>query len=343
MRAIRELSPKEIKVILGADMEGDREEPFNDILPPEKAGEDDLVFLWGSQKVKGKFGGIVIKDNPPEGVETKVLYRVKDPERAFFLLLNHIFMATRRRAKPGIHPLSLVSPTAGVKGAEISAYVIVENNVSIGEGTIIYPFVYLGENVQIGRDCIIFPYVYVGSETIIGDKVTIYPGAVIGSDGFGFIREENGYKKIPQMGKVVIEDDCEIGANTCIDRSTIGETRVKKGTKLDNLIQIGHNVEIGENTVIAAQTGIAGSSRIGSWVMMGGQVGVADHLIIGDGAIITAKSGVTKSAPPGAVFSGQFARERSLFLKANSLFFRLPELYERLRKLEERVGKNDQK
>ncbi len=319
--------------LIGEDVE------IKGVSPPEDATPDSLVFIFESGKEKAipenGAGVVVCKEKPSEKV-ARAFILVDDPRRYMVEVLNLFVKETR--IKPGISENAHISPTARIgKNVTVGMWSYVGENTEIGENTVIYPHVFIGDNVKIGSNVRIYPFVYIGADTFIGNRVVIHSGTKIGTDGFGFLKTQEGYLKIPQVGRVVIEDDVEIGANCTIDRATIGETRIGKGVKLDNLIQIGHNVTVGEHTVMAAQTGIAGSTKIGKWVMMGGQVGVADHIEIGDKAIIMAKSGVSKSVPPRKIYEGYMARERKQYLRSRSLLDRLPEFVERLKKLEKEV------
>jgi UDP-3-O-[3-hydroxymyristoyl] glucosamine N-acyltransferase len=197
--------------------------------------------------------------------------------------------------------------------------------------------VFVGEGAQIGAGCLIYPHVTIRELCRLGDRVILQPGVVIGADGFGYARNGATHQKIPQIGIVVIDDDVELGANTCIDRATTGETRIRRGTKIDNLVQVAHNVAIGEDTVIAAQTGISGSTEVGRGVVMGGQVGVGGHIAIGDGAVAGAQSGVTKSVPAGTTVSGYPAREHSAARRIYAHIAMLPELFRRVKEIERRL------
>ena len=216
-----------------------------------------------------------------------------------------------------IHPMAFIGPGA-----------------VIGENTRIFPFVYIGENSLIGHDCIIYPNVSIMASSILGNRVIVHAGAVIGSDGFGFAQVEKSRKKIPQIGTVEVGDDVEIGACTTIDRATLGKTVIGKGTKIDNLVQVAHNVRTGENCVLISQVGISGSSRLGGTVILGGQVGVAGHLEIGDNSRVAAKSGVGKSLPSDKDYGGIPAMDHSSFLKNAVLMPKLHQLFKRVRKLE---------
>jgi UDP-3-O-[3-hydroxymyristoyl] glucosamine N-acyltransferase len=211
-----------------------------------------------------------------------------------------------KTGRTGISPQSFISPTAFVgEHAYIGEFAWIGENVKIGKNARIHPQVYIGDNVTIGDDCLFYPGVKIYQGCVIGHSCTLHGGVVIGSDGFGFApQDDKNYRKVPQVGNVILEDRVEVGSNTTIDRATLGSTIIRRGVKLDNLIQVAHNVEIGENTVIAAQTGISGSTRIGKNCMIGGQVGFVGHLTIGDNAKIGARSGVEGSVKPGAVIFG---------------------------------------
>jgi UDP-3-O-[3-hydroxymyristoyl] glucosamine N-acyltransferase len=232
-------------------------------------------------------------------------------------------------------------------GVSIGPLSYIEEGVAIGPRSAIGAQVYIGRDTRVGADCHFYPQVVIRERVEIGDRVIIHSGAVIGSDGFGYLRDRRGARvKIPQVGRVVIEDDVEIGANAAIDRATLGTTRLKRGTKIDNLVQIGHNVMIGEDTVIAGQTGIAGSVKIGDRVTLGGQVGVADHLEIGDDVAVGAKGGITKDVPTGKILLGNPAKDHMEFKRWLAATNRLPRLLAvvraieaRLRELENRLRK----
>jgi UDP-3-O-[3-hydroxymyristoyl] glucosamine N-acyltransferase len=214
---------------------------------------------------------------------------------------------------------------------------VIASGVEIGAGTVLAAQVFVGANVRIGRDCRIYPHVTLREGTALGDRVTVHAGAVIGADGFGYARDGARHVKIPQVGRVVLGDDVEIGANVTIDRATLGVTRIGRGTKIDNLVQIAHNVRIGEDTVIVAQVGISGSSEIGSRVTIAGQVGIVDHVRIGDGAIVGAQAGVTKDVHDGAIVLGSPAAPHLEFKRQLAATARLPQLGKALRALEERL------
>ena len=228
-------------------------------------------------------------------------------------------------------------------GENVSIYphVYIGEEAAIGEGTVLFPGVFIGNGVKIGKETLIYPNVTILNDCLIGDKVIIHAGCVIGSDGFGYVRDGSTSVKIPQTGIVQIDDHVEIGANSCIDRAALGKTWIKRGAKLDNLVQVAHNVVIGEDAILVAQVGISGSVHIGREVIMGGQVGIADHLEIGDRAMIAPQAGVAKSIPPGGVVSGTPAIPHRLYLKATGLMSRLPQFNKRLKDLEKRMERQE--
>ena len=216
----------------------------------------------------------------------------------------------------------------------IKDYVVIEDNVEIADGTIVYPFSFIGTNTKIGKDCIIYSNVSIYKNTTIGNNVIVHSGAVIAGDGFGYYQKNGKHKKIKHVGCVVIEDNVEIGANTTIDRAMVDETVVKEGTKIDNLVMLGHNVEIGENTILVSQVGIAGSSKVGKNCILAGQVGVADHITIGDNVIVTAKSGVGKDLPPDNIYgSSLHAIEWKKWKKIMFYIYKLPDIIKKLNPL----------
>ena len=265
-------------------------------------------------------------------VET-TLIKVEDAYQSFSKLLEYYNKV--KLMKSGIEQPSVISENVSYgENMYLGSFCYIGKNVKIGDNVKIYPNTFIGDNVTIGDDCVFFAGVRVYSETIIGNRCIIHSGTIVGSDGFGFAPLEDGsYSKIPQIGNVILEDDIEIGANTTIDRATMGSTIIRKGVKLDNHIQIAHNVEIGENTVIAAQTGVAGSTRIGKNCMIGGQVGFAGHIVIGDNVKIQAQSGIGKNVPDGEVIQGSPAFNYGEFSKSYVHFRNLPKIVADLEEL----------
>ena len=273
------------------------------------------------------------------------LIRVPDAYAAFAILLTK-YQEMKNENLVGIQSPCFIASTAKLGEQNfVAAFAYIGENVKTGKHVKIFPNAVLGENVIIGNNVTIHAGVIIYSDCILGNNITIHSGSIIGSDGFGFAPKEDGsYQKIPQLGNVIIEDDVEIGSNTTIDRATIGSTIIKKGVKIDNLIQIAHNVEIGENTVIAAQVGISGSTKIGKGVMMGGQSGTIGHVIIADGIKIAARTGITKDfKEAGITISGYPAREQSAFLRAQVAQKNLPALEKRVKELEIMVQQLSQK
>ena len=239
----------------------------------------------------------------------------------------------------GIQQPSYIAKTATVgKNVFVGAFAYMGEGVSIGDNSKIYPNAFIGDNVSVGKNCVIHPGVKIYHSCIIGDNVIIHAGTVIGSDGFGFAPQADGsFKKVPQIGNVVVESNVEIGANATIDRATIGSTLIKSGAKLDNLIQIAHNVEVGHSTVIAAQAGVSGSTKIGNGVMIGGQAGIVGHIQLGDGAKVNAQSGVSKSIEAGKAVTGSPAYDYTSALRSQAAARKLPDLEKRVKELEELV------
>ncbi len=273
------------------------------------------------------------------------LIRVPDAYAAFAILLTK-YQEMKNENLVGIQSPCFIASTAKLGEQNfVAAFAYIGENVKTGKHVKIFPNAVLGENVIIGNNVTIHAGVIIYSDCVLGNNITIHAGSIIGSDGFGFAPKEDGsYQKIPQLGNVIIEDDVEIGSNTTIDRATIGSTIIKKGVKIDNLIQIAHNVEIGENTVIAAQVGISGSTKIGKGVMMGGQSGTIGHVIIADGIKIAARTGITKDfKEAGITLSGYPAREQSAFLRAQVAQKNLPALEKRVKELEIMVQQLSQK
>lgn len=263
------------------------------------------------------------------------LIRVADAYTAFATLLAK-YQALQQQQLQGIEQPSYIAPSASIgEGVYIGAFAYLGIQVKIGNNSKIYPGVYLGNNVVVGDNCVIHPGVRIYHDCKLGNKVTIHSGTVIGSDGFGFAPQADGsFQKVPQIGNVVIEDEVEVGANATIDRATIGSTLVRKGAKLDNLIQIAHNVEVGYSTVIAAQAGVSGSTKIGNGVMIGGQAGIVGHIQLGDGAKVNAQSGVSKSIEAGKAVTGSPAYDYTSALRSQAVSRKLPDLEKRVKELE---------
>ena len=266
---------------------------------------------------------------------TATLIRVPDAYTAFAKLLSTYQQMMQQQLTGVQEPVYISASASYGQNVFIGAFAYLGDDVKVGNNTKIYPNVYLGNNVKVGDNSIIHPGVKIYHDCLIGNNVVIHAGTVIGSDGFGFAPQADGsFKKVPQIGNVIIEDNVEIGANATIDRATIGSTIIRSGAKLDNLIQIAHNVEIGNSTVVAAQSGISGSTKIGKGVMIGGQVGIVGHINIGDGAKINAQSGVSKSVEAGKAVTGSPAHDYTSALRSQAISRKLPELEKRIKELE---------
>lgn len=276
---------------------------------------------------------LVNKDLVIEGQVKATLIKVDNAYESLAKLLN-LYEASKPR-KTGISTMAYIDPTAKIgKDVYIAPFVYIGERVEIGDHTQIHPHVSLTEGVKIGEQCILYPGVSIYHNCRIGNRCILHSGSVIGADGFGFAPTAKGYDKIPQIGIVVIEDDVEIGANTCIDRATMGSTIIQKGVKLDNIVQVAHNVKIGAHTVMAAQVGVAGSTGIGEWCMVGGQVGFAGHVKVGDHVTIGAQSGISGNVKSGSAIMGCPAIEHKQFARSSVIYKKLPDMYKQLSELQ---------
>lgn len=240
--------------------------------------------------------------------------------------------------KQGVDNSAFIAASAKIgEGCYVGAFAYIGENVTVGDGSKIYPHAVVDDNVSMGKACTLYPNVTIYHDCVLGNNVTIHSGAVIGADGFGFAPDSSGYNKIPQIGNVVIEDDVEIGANTCVDRSTMGSTVIHRGVKLDNLVQVAHNVEVGENTVMSAQVGIAGSTKIGSWCMFGGQVGIAGHITVGDRTQLGAQTGAPGSIKGGETLIGTPPMNPQKYFRSQAIFRRLPEMYKQIAEMQKQI------
>ena len=279
---------------------------------------------------------LVNKDFIPEGEITATLIKVDNAYESLAKLMTLYEMSKPK--KTGIDPLASVAANARIgENVYIGPFACIEEGAVIGDNAYIHPHVTVGCNAKVGNGTILYPHVTVYHDCRIGNQCIIHAGAVIGADGFGFAPSAEGYEKIPQIGITIIEDQVEIGANTCVDRATMGATIVHKGTKLDNLIQIAHNVEVGSHTVMASQVGIAGSAKIGEWCMFGGQVGVAGHIQIGDHVNVGAHSGIPGNTKSGSSLMGYPAIEPKQFARSSAVFKKLPEMYSELGRLQKEL------
>ncbi len=308
-------------------------------------GDENATVSSFSKIEEGKPGAISFLSNPKythyiydtqSSVVLTTLIRVANAYECVAKLLQ--FYESMKPRKTGVDPLAFVSPSAKIgENCYIGAFAVIEDNAVVGDGCQIYPHCYVGQGVTIGNDSVLYPHVVIYYGCKVGQRVILHAGCVIGADGFGFAPSANGYDKIPQIGIVTIEDDVEIGANACVDRSTMGSTYVRRGVKLDNLVQIAHNTDIGENTVMSAQVGVAGSSKVGKWCMFGGQVGVAGHLVIGDKVNVGAQSGIIGNLKSDQSYMGSPVMDPKLFFKSMAVLRRLPEIYKMVNDMEKEI------
>ncbi|MDR1881171.1 MAG: UDP-3-O-(3-hydroxymyristoyl)glucosamine N-acyltransferase [Prevotella sp.] len=332
---------EQIATILHGTIEGDPSIAVDNFSRIEEGKPGTLTFLANPKYTRYIYStkaSVVLVNNDfvAEQPVHATLIRCFNAYAALAVLMDMV--EKNKPQKTGIEAMSHISPD--VKYGEniyVGAFAYIAENVKIGNNTKIYPQVYIGENVTIGDNTVIYPGAKIYRECVIGDNCIIHAGAVIGSDGFGFASENGAYKKIPQMGIVIIEDDVEIGANTTVDRAVMDATVIHKGVKLDNLIQIAHNVEVGDNTVMAAQVGVSGSTKIGRHCMFGGQVGLGGHITIGDNANIGAQSGIISNVGSDAKILGSPAIPFRDFFKSSVVFSKLPEMYRQLARLQKEI------
>jgi len=324
---------KEIAKILGGRLIG-KDLEINGVASIDDAKEGEITFSLDGKGIKNiKASAIILKELTTE-IDIPVIL-LDNPKLAFSKLLS--IFSPQKHPRGISEKASIGKDTKIGKDVAIREFAVIEDSVKIGDGVIIYPMVYIGRDVVIGKEAIIYPGSII-MNAIIGNRVIIHSGCVIGSDGFGYIQDNGRSIKIPHRGGVIIGDDVEIGANTTIDRGTIENTIIGEGTKIDNLVQIGHNCIIGKNCIIVALVGISGSSIIGDNVTIAGQAGVSDHIRIGKNVTIAARSGVTKDIPDGLVVSGFPAREHNEEKRLYGLIHRLPQLIERVRRLENLIN-----
>ena len=330
---------KDIAEFIKGELKGRPEEEIKGVSALEDAEKGDIAFIENpalKDKVNTSAASCIITSFDLEAPNKSVI-KCKNPSLAAARIVEKIFPYDVKRPK-GVDKRAVLGDNVKLgRDVAIGANSVIGDNVSIGEGSVIYPLVYIGSDSKIGRNTVIYPNVTVRERIEIGDGVIIHPSAVIGSDGFGFIRDGDGFVKIPQTGIVEIRDDVEIGSGVTIDRARFGKTVVGKGSKIDNLVQIAHNVKIGANCIIVAQAGVSGSVKIGDNVMLGGQVGIRDHVEIGSGAMIAAKAGVSKSVPPKVIMSGIPARRHNITKRLIAHIDGLPKIVERLNALEKKV------
>ncbi len=338
-----EMTLEKVAEIVNGEIIGDKNVVITGISGIKEAKEGDITFVANPKYLSLMdttcASAIItfkeVKDAP------KPIIRCENPSLAFAKLVS-LLAPNEIRHPTGIHPHAIIGENVKLgKDVAIQAYTVVEDDAEIQDGAVIYSGVYIGHHTKIGKNTLIYPNVSIRERVEIGDRVIIHSGTVIGSDGFGFATVKGVHHKIPQIGTVVIEDDVEIGANVTIDRARFDKTLIGRGTKIDNLVQIAHNVIIGEHSIVVAQTGISGSTIVGKDVILAGQSGVVGHITIGNGAIVAAQAGVTKSVPPGTKVSGYPAKPHQVAKRVNACLQRLPELFKKVRELEKRVEELD--
>lgn len=336
-----EFSAQQIANFLGGTVEGNPEIKVNNFSKIEEGKPGTLTFLANPKyehHIYNTEASIVLVNNdftPSEPIHVTIV-KVANAYSALALLLNMVEQSKTK--KSGIDSTAYMAASAQVEdGCYIGNFAYIGENVKMGRNCLIYPYTYIGDNVTIGDNCVFYPHVTIYESCIIGSNCILHAGSVVGADGFGFAPEGENYKKIPQLGNVIIEDDVEIGANTTIDRAVMDSTIIRRGVKLDNLVQIAHNVEVGENTVMAAQVGIAGSVKIGRHCMFGGQVGLAGHIHIADNVNFGAQSGVISDIKEATTVLGAPAINAKAFMRSSAIFSKLPDIYRTIGQLEREI------
>jgi UDP-3-O-[3-hydroxymyristoyl] glucosamine N-acyltransferase len=330
----------ELATRLGAELRGNPQLEVTGVRGIEEAGPSEITFVanprYSGLAKTTKAAAVLVEPEFPE-IQTATL-RIKNPYYAFSRALGMFYQPPAYL--PGIHPTAVIDPTAEIgEGAHIGAYAVVGAGVKLGPHATLLPHVVLYPEVRVGSHFFAHAHAVVREGCILGDHVTLENGVIIGADGFGFAKNDLGqWEKIPQSGPVRLGDRVDVQANACIDRATIGATEIGAGTKVDNLVQVGHGSRVGEDTLLCAQAGLAGSSVVGSRAILAGQAGVAGHCELGDGVILTAQSGVSHDVPAGKMISGSPAFDNRLWLRAVTVFQRLPELLKRIDKLEKKLG-----
>jgi len=331
---------REIAERLGCELVGDGEIEISGVAGIEEAGADRLTFVanpkYAAMAKTTSAGAILVEPDFPALERTSTL-RIKNPYLAFARAIELFYNAPHH--KPGVHPTAVVPNSAKIgEGAHIGAYVVLGDNVVIGRDAVLLPHVVIYDGVRIGDRFFAHAHAVVREHCVLGDDVVLQNGAVIGADGFGFAKDGKNWRKIVQAGRTVLGDEVEVQANACIDRASVGETVVRDGAKVDNLVQVGHGSTVGERTLLCAQVGLAGSTVIGKDVILAGQVGVAGHLTVGDGAIATAQTGIPNDVAAGSVVSGYPAVENKQWLRQVVVVNKLPEVVKELRAAIKELG-----
>lgn len=334
------ITAAEIAREIGGEVEGDGSRTIVGLAGLAEAGEGDISFLTQARYAAAAAGtraAVVIVGKTWQGECPAVLIRVDDPDSAFAKVAP-MLVPPPARPEPGVHPTAVVAADVSLgRDVSIGPHCVLEPGVKIGDFSCLGAGCYIGHQAVVGGECLLYQHVSVRERVTIGDRVIVHNGAVIGSDGFGYTREGEAWRKIPQVGTVEVGDDVEIGANSTIDRARFGKTVIGRGVKIDNLVQIAHNVTVGENTAMAAQVGVAGSTSIGRNVQLGGQAGVAGHLHIGDHAVVGGQAGVLKDVPASTFVSGYPAMPHNKARRTHASLMRLPELRQKVSELERRL------
>ena len=339
----RSLTAAEVTEAVGGRLRGDGARRLEGLAPLDAAGPEHLSFLANAayrDQARGSRAGCILVSSEEELVERDVVV-CADPYRAFALAMR-LFHPEPQRA-PGVAPGAAVSAEAELgEGVSVGPGAVVEAGARIGAGSALLAGAVVGEGCRVGEGCVLHPNAVLYPGTELGDRVTVHANAVLGSDGFGYASGADGHLKIPHAGRVVVEDDCEIGAGSCVDRAVMGETRIGAGTKIDNLVQVAHNVRIGAGSILVSQSGISGSSTLGRGCVVAGQSGVAGHLNLGDGARVGAKSAVYEDVPAGETVTGIPAIPHARWKRLAATLGRLPDLLRRVRRLERGKGDPDE-
>jgi UDP-3-O-[3-hydroxymyristoyl] glucosamine N-acyltransferase len=336
-----EFTAQQIASVLGGTVEGDPEVKVNNFSKIEEGKPGTLTFLANPKYehfIYNTEASIVLVNNDFTPIEPirATLVKVENAYSSLAILLNMVEKTKEKKA--GVSSTAFIATSANVgDDCYIGNFAYIGENVKLGKSCRIYPNVFVGDNVTIGDNCILYPHVTIYEGCIVGNYCILHAGCVIGSDGFGFAPEGDSYKKIPQLGNVIIEDNVEIGANTTIDRAVMNSTIIHRGVKLDNLVQIAHNVEVGENTVMAAQVGIAGSVKIGNHCMFGGQVGLSGHIHVTDNVVFGAQCGVISSVEEPMTLLGAPAINAKAFMRSSAIFNRLPEIYRTMGQMQREI------
>ena len=334
---------KELAQFLGGTVIGDENREISDVKGLAEAGSDDISFAvepYTEYLPQVHAGAVITEKEYPAGNNTLVL--VENPRLAFSKLLE--LFHPRQSVQQGIHSTAVVDESAKIgENTAVMAYAVIGKNVRIGAGSVIYPYVFIGDNVTIGANAAIYPGAVIMENTVMGDNAVIRAHAVIGGEGFGFATKDGKHTRIPQIGNVTIGDDVEIGACTTIDNGTLGSTKVGRGTKIDNLVHLGHNVEIGEDCFVIAQTGIAGSTKVGNHVTFAGQTGCTGHITIGDNVTFAGKSGIVGNVASNTVNAGFPARPHIEWSRTQVYIKKLPDLAKTVKALEKRIAELEEK